>query len=184
MRQTPVGKIPPAFLSLLQLKSTGANPDGLADTYQPTLEMAEWLALQEREMLVLPIAGIAAPGVYSGFQNSVLPAARIPDGEVWYLWNATCVTGLLALDSSLPWVPSVGISPSGGVVTRQFQLVPSVPFFFATPPVNVQLQCGGPVRRFFGGQGEVFGVFIPLLNMAGAGPTGANLYLEITRLRV
>lgn len=102
----PLHKVPPGFLGLLNAKVNGRNPLQYAEQVAPTLDMTEFYALPQIELVRLTNA--AVPSTFQG--NHV-----VPSGEVWRVRRAS-VTGFFNSGTNVnsPVIMEIGIaSPSG-----------------------------------------------------------------------
>lgn len=86
----PIQAPAPGFLSLMEMKNSGHNPDLLIGTVQPVVNMEPWWLRGERQ----PIGAIAAPALVAGY--NAVTVLGVQDG-----WRyVSFVGGTIDLDIS------------------------------------------------------------------------------------
>lgn len=72
---------PPGLLSALQLKQRGQNPDRLADSVVPTIDLTHWYLADSPSVQEATILGTSG-AVYATTVNTGL---TVPDDEIWWV---------------------------------------------------------------------------------------------------
>jgi len=174
----PVQVIPPGFLGLLNLKNQGRIPDVLQGNFQPTLDMLEWLLFANREILRSE-ASIGATASSSFFHMTSNGPLRIPEHEVWYVWDINVELSIPAGGaSSLSGYMAPAVLTPDGTSIQTFGL--PITGLFSPALTSMQPQCGHAPRRLFS-SGNEFGVS---LGEYGGVATHMVTTLEISRLQV
>lgn len=100
----PIPLQPPGLLGALQLKNYGKNPPALVGSYQPMLDMREWLLMAD-----VRTAGQTAVGaVTAGLADFASAGLQIPEREWWYIHDFSAHVGA----SNLATGDIVTISPA------------------------------------------------------------------------
>lgn len=180
MPSRPIQVIAPGLLGYLQLKAGGANPDTLLDEVRPTIDMREWLLTAQREF-VSGNAAVNSPGAstrYLGFVDGGGNAILIPPEEIWYVWNASIVSGVPAADT-FNGAFGITVTPDpvpGPIITLAEDLVPA----FTSTGTGSLLAVSCEPRRWFVSPCEWGCMISDYVVAAGA---SVQLSLEITRAR-
>lgn len=94
MSSGPIQVIPPGLLGFLNLKSQGQNPSMLGDTYEPVVQMFEWLLMAN--WTSIQFAGLITAGT-TGFYTATPTPTIVPDREWWYVHDSTASIGPLGV---------------------------------------------------------------------------------------
>lgn len=176
----PIQVIAPGLLGYLQLKSNGRNPDTLMEEVRPTIDVKEWLLTAQREY-ISGSAALAAPGVssrYVGFVDGGGNAILVPPDELWYVWNATAISGIPPADTyngafGITYTPDPVPGPIACLAQEQ------VPAFTSTGTASIIAVRAEP-RRWFPSPCEWGCMVSDYVIAAGA---SVQLTLEITRAK-
>lgn len=105
-----LNRIPPALLSMLELKQRGANPDTLSDTVVPTIDLSHWYNADRPSSLVGSTDLLSAQ-VYANVLGFNVTQVVVPQDELW-------------------WVRSFAVGLAGDVTTVTdfyvYQLAPAI----------------------------------------------------------
>jgi len=177
-----VNLIAPGLLGALQAKSKGQNPSMLGDTIAPTLEMREWLLMQDRAYAAsaADIQGATDPNTSAAFLNTN-PLIQIPQGEAWYVWNVSLWVAVKPgdiLDGGV-WTAVQLIDGTTSLVFLHF-LAPGIPIA-PGGAADAVVAAGGDVRRWFL-PGAIFGMGYGELTIGAASFAEFHLSVEYTRL--
>lgn len=133
----PVQIIPPGLLGFLQLKNMGKNPQLIPDSYQPTIEMRDWLFLARYEEVSVTITGGISVG-YTEFNGGDIGvySGVVPDNEAWWLVGITARTRpMIATEScqmEIAWSQKNGALSS----QRPISIGPTSPRVVGQAPLN------------------------------------------------
>jgi len=169
MMYGPIQQLPPGLLGFLQLKSQGQNPSLLADSYQPSIEMLDWLLLASNETLQV---GFAAGTIGGNLASSTVNAvATVPNEEWWYVHRF-----------------SVGVAPVGATRISNVGLIMTLSaagaaanFSLASNPViGVADLVNVGAQGFFAPPGAILGWIANITNAGATNVAGSALWF--TRL--
>ncbi len=113
----PAGPIqlPPAgLLSLLDIKSSGDNPNALLQTVQPTIDVLELYAYPQRRirgMFDSPATGAGVVSTWNASQQLLVPAS-----ERWFIYNCTVSLSIAAADTFAGALTLLRAINAGGLV--------------------------------------------------------------------
>jgi len=159
------GALQPAaqgLLSLLQLKQRGSNPDTLADTVVPTIDLTHWYGQESLQAVgdqfVLTTAVVYANLLLVGaFGNLV-----VPSGEIWWVQDyrvviegtvgTTTAINVNALHAAVLSARESGVGRASliGEPSRPFTTVGAAGMVFAAPSL----------RDFWATAGSGFGAYL------------------------
>lgn len=161
---TPINRVPPGLLSLLDVKSMGANPVQLGDELQGVFQLTELYVnsiAQSRTGFTAPVAIVGAFLASSGFLFQAQPGEILVIEKAGIMSNTPlgagqsyrirpCVTGS---GGSIVWIgPSSGTSAPGEICAtyadRPLVLMPGHSLALLTESVTAgatQFQIGGNV---------------------------------------
>jgi len=171
----PIQIVPPGLLGALNLKNVGRNPSELNSMIQPTLDLQEWLLVQNQESL------FASRPMVNGDISTFFPmtagdSMTIPDNEYWYVWNHTVTMGLGAADFNAGVLAAVA-EVQGSIIGYCMHGNTAGPI--TAGATAKQMVAGGMPRRWFG-PGNRFGFGAGAVTVGGA--VTATCSIQITRL--
>jgi len=171
----PVSRIPPGLLSLTGLKVNGNNPRSMLDEYRPVIESMEWLLAQEREVVGGAVA--LPPGPNIAFILAPSTATRVPDDEIWYVWNHTVRYESFNAGDTVQGL----VAPAWQLANQSVIAMPGV-IYNGTAPSPFILAVGYEPRRFAHAR-DVLGATCSLITV-GAVNSAMVIQAEITRLKL
>jgi hypothetical protein len=136
LRPGAITTFPQGLLSLLGIKNDGKYPQSLADSYVPTFDMLNWMALANaRELVQDQPTAFSTTGVKAGATGTLL----VPAGQVWLacginyqvsvtatdmLAGAVClIRGFGAQSQQFNQAPLLRSSPTDAAQASSFQSV-------------------------------------------------------------
>lgn len=126
----PIQLIPKGLLGFLQLKNMGRLPNELVESYQPVIEMRDWMFSSYAETLVEQSELVA--GGFNGNQLCTTPGGQVPADEFWFVRHCTLLATQLGATENISMAPAVQFNPNtGGAV-----VVGPATMLAAPPPVG------------------------------------------------
>lgn len=179
-RSAQIQVIPPGLLGFLNLKTLGANPFLLGDTYQPTIELRDWLLQADQRDFTQDVAlASVAIGFGASLFNLYSPnSIVVPSNEYWWVENYTIQTGNLGAATERCQFQCAMYTPITGTVNIYLMGDPSPDITGAATVRRNATRCGG----FFAPSGAALGIAQYIQETAGnITYTG---FVRFTRLRV
>lgn len=172
MSNPSISYLPPGLLGALQIKG-GANPRTLIETYQPVLEMRDWLLLAAYEVLGVTNAGGVTNG-FAGFTSAA--AAVVPVRQWWYVHDFSInIPGLVATDV-IHAAPAYQLDVAAGGDT----FIAGASERLAPGAGGGAFTCFSSRAPFFVPQGALFGAWI--LESIVAAPRDLGIRIRYTPL--
>lgn len=175
----PIQRLALGLLGGLNLKVGGSNPDVLLEGVRCGIDVTDWMFTQIRQQIGESIVVAAGAAPWAGGWYPAVTDCIIPDGEAWWVYNATVTFNLGVGDEVLGGNLGVGVRGSQALPFVQVLSTICVPPLVPSVAGNI-LAHGVDCRRVFTA-GCQFGIFVPEGVMSAAG-NSATLELEIARL--
>jgi len=154
-----LNRIPPALLSMLELKQRGANPDTLSDTVVPTIDLSHWYNASAPATLV-GTYDLLTTEVYAASLLFNVSQVVVPQDELWWVREFTVGMFVDAADltsyflyqlAPLIILPELASGTAGPSVSFQGAIVgdsaPQVPFESTSPVPTIGFQITSPALR-------------------------------------
>jgi len=126
-----LNRIPPALLSMLELKQRGANPDTLSDTVVPVIDLSHWYGADTPTCYAGSLDLLSAE-VYANPLLFNVSQIVVPQDELWWLRsfsvaldaNVLTVTGFYVYQlAPIIILPNLASSTGGVPASRQCTIV-------------------------------------------------------------